>query len=47
MNYAQICNIVAWVLSGVLAFMIFSDFIRTEIQISKENKKKEKEGAKK
>ena len=40
---ATIINIVAWVLCGVVGFLLFGDFIRTEIQFAKE-KKAEKEG---
>lgn len=39
---ATIINIVAWVLCGVVGFLLFGDFIKTEIQLKKEsNSKKE------
>lgn len=40
---ATIINIAAWVLCGVVGFLLFGDFIKTEIQFAKE-KKAEKEG---
>ena len=33
---ATIINIVAWVLCGVVGFLLFGDFIKTEIQYKKE-----------
>lgn len=41
MNPIQICNIVAWVLCGVVGFILFGDFIRTEIKAFKDSKKEE------
>jgi len=42
---ATVINIVAWVLCGVVGFLLFGDFIRTEIQFRKESKNgKEDEG---
>lgn len=39
---ATIINIVAWVLCGVVGFLLFGDFIKTELQLKKEsNSKKE------
>lgn len=35
---AGIINIVAWVLCFVVGFLLFGDFIRTEMQFSKEAK---------
>lgn len=42
---ATIINIVAWVLCGVVGFLLFGDFIKTEIQLKKEaNAQKEVDG---
>lgn len=38
---ATIINIVAWLLCGVVGFLLFGDFIKTEIQLKKEAAKKE------
>ena len=38
---ATIINIVAWLLCGVVGFLLFGDFIKTEIQLKKETAKKE------
>ena len=39
---ATIINIVAWALCGVVGFLLFGDFIKTEIQLKKQaNSKKE------
>lgn len=38
---ATIINIVAWALCGVVGFLLFGDFIKTEIQLKKEAAKKE------
>ena len=40
---ATIINIAAWALCGVVGFLLFGDFIKTEIQFAKE-KKAGKEG---
>ena len=32
---ATIINIVAWALCGVVGFLLFGDFIKTEIQLKK------------
>ncbi len=31
-------NNIVWVLSGILGFLLMYDFIKTEIQMAKENK---------
>ena len=41
MSTADICNIAAWALCIVVGFLLFSDFIRTEIQFAKEKKELE------
>lgn len=42
---ATIINIVAWVLCGVVGFLLFGDFIKTEMQFKKEkNAQKEVDG---
>ena len=33
---ATIINTVAWVLCGVVGFLLFGDFIKTELQLKKE-----------
>ncbi len=33
---ATIINIVAWVLCGVVGFLLFGDFIKTEMEFKKE-----------
>lgn len=38
---ATIINIVAWVLCFVVGFLLFGDFIRTEMHFAKERKEQE------
>jgi hypothetical protein len=38
MSIASICNIAAWILCGVVGFLLFSDFIRTEMYFAKQKK---------
>ena len=40
---ATIINIVAWALCGVVGFLLFGDFIKTEIQLKKAPKKEVKD----
>lgn len=44
MSIGIICNIVGWILCAVVAFLLLSDFIRTERAIAKEAKNKKQGG---
>lgn len=44
MSIGNICNIAGWVLCAVVAFLLLSDFIKTERAISKEAKNKQQRG---
>ncbi len=37
---ATIINIVAWALCGVVGFLLFGDFIKTEMQLKNQSKSK-------
>ena len=38
MNIAIACNVAAWIMCGVVAVLLFGDFIRTERALAKEKK---------
>ena len=38
MNIADICNITAWVLCAVVAFLLLRDFVRTELHFLQEKR---------
>lgn len=39
MSMADICNLTAWVLCAVVAFLLVRDFIRTELYFLREKQK--------
>lgn len=39
MSIADICNLTAWVLCAVVAFLLVRDFIRTELYFLREKQK--------
>lgn len=39
MSMADICNVTAWVLCAVVAFLLVRDFIRTELYFLREKQK--------
>lgn len=45
MNIADICNITAWVLCAVVAFLLLRDFVRTEIHFLQEKKEQAAQAA--
>ena len=38
MTFASVCNVTAWLLCGVLGFLLLTDFVKTELWIAKEQK---------